>query len=136
MRSPTVIRSLELRLVVSGSDVVPVHARVSYDPSDPYAVHAAFHLHEDAVEWVFGRDLLADGLVTPAGEGDVGVWPTMSGGRQVVCLSLSSPSGHALLEASAAEVAEFVREVYTAVPAGDESLHLDVDGALARLLDA
>lgn len=132
----TVTRSMDLRLVVSGVDTVPVQGRVTYAPADPYAVHAVFQVESDErIEWVFARDLLADGLVAPAGEGDVGVWPSRSGGRRVVCLSLSSPSGQALLEAPLDDVAEFVGDVYRAVPPGAESELLDLDEALARLLD-
>ncbi|MCU0266303.1 MAG: SsgA family sporulation/cell division regulator [Actinomycetia bacterium] len=130
-----VTRSLELRLVVSGVDALPVQADLRYEPADPYAVHATFWVDGAATRWVFGRDLLADGLVTPSGEGDVGVWPSQSGGRPVVCLSLSSPAGHALLEAEQDDVVELVREMYVAVPAGDEARHLSLDAVIDRLLD-
>lgn len=129
-----VTRSLELRLVVSGVDAVPVLAELCYEPADPYAVHATFWLDGEPTTWVFGRDLLADGLVTPSGEGDVGVWPSQSAGRPVVCLSLSSPSGHGLLEADLDDVAGFVGDMYAAVPSGEESRHLPLDAAIDWLL--
>ena len=41
---------------------IPVELR--YETSDPYAVRLTFHLPGDApVTWVFGRELLIDGVV-------------------------------------------------------------------------
>ena len=85
--------------------------------------------------WVFARDLIAQGLESPAGEGDVGVWPSRSQGEPVVCLALSSPNGQALLECPRADIAGFLEQTLGTVPAGDESLHLDVETPINQLLD-
>ena len=72
----TVSCELHLRLVVSSESSLPVPAGLRYDTADPYAVHATFHTGaEETVEWVFARDLLAEGLHRPTGTGDVRVWP-------------------------------------------------------------
>ena len=48
-----------------------------YSGSDPYAVRMAFHVGTDEpVEWIFARDLLAAGIESRQGEGDVQVWPS------------------------------------------------------------
>ena len=48
-----------------------------YSGSDPYAVRMAFHVGTDEpVEWIFARDLLAAGIESRQGEGDVHVWPS------------------------------------------------------------
>jgi hypothetical protein len=47
---------------------------------------------------------------------------------------VSSPSGHALFQASAAAVAAFLQKTYAIVPAGRESDFLDLDAELAELL--
>ena len=73
-------------------------------------------------------------MPAPTGDGDVQVWPSSSGGRRVVCLSLSSPSGKALFEVPLAELVEFLGQTYEAVPTGCESDHVDVDAELALLL--
>lgn len=134
-RPDTVTTEIELRLVVPGNSPLPVLADLRYEPSDPYAVHVAFHTGgADLVEWVFARALLTDGVAGPVGEGDVQVWPSHTHGRPVVCLSLSSPSGRALFEVPLPELVEFLTRTYDAVPTGSESTFVDVDAELALLL--
>lgn len=134
-RPDTVRTELELRLVVQGASSLPVRAELRYDPTDPYAVHIAFHAGGDeVVEWTFARSLLSDGVTRPSGEGDVQVWPAKTGGRQVACLSLSSPSGTALFELPMAPLVEFMSRTYAAVAAGAEDDQVDFDAELALLL--
>ena len=129
---------LQLRLVIAGAAPLPVRAGLRYDVLDPYAVQVAFHTGSsgdgEVVEWTFARSLLSQGVSSPAGDGDVQVWPSTSGGLPVVCLSLSSPSGKALFEVPLAELVEFLTKTYVAVPTGSESDHVDVDAELALLL--
>jgi hypothetical protein len=135
IRPDSVTSELELRLVVPGSPALPVTAELAYDHGDPYAIRVAFHTGgNDVVEWTFARSLLTDGVTHPVGEGDVQVWPSHSGGRPVVCLSLSSPSGRALFEAPLAELVEFLTKTYAVVPTGSESDYVDVEAELALLL--
>lgn len=134
-RPDSVTAELELRLVVPGSASLPVVAEITYDSSDPYAVRIAFRTGgADAVEWTFARALLTDGVTHPVGEGDVQVWPSHSGGRQVVCISLSSPSGKAMFEAPLGDLVEFLTKTYAVVPTGSEGDHVDVSAELALLL--
>jgi hypothetical protein len=133
----TVQHELDVRLVVPGNASVALPVTLRYDSADPYAVHALFRTgHGDGVAWVFARDTLASGVGTPTGEGDVRVWPggVSSDGDEVVHISLSSPDGHALLEAPVAALTAFLMRTYALVPQGGESAHLDVDSALAALL--
>jgi hypothetical protein len=125
---------LELRLVLGAHRALTVKATLTYDDSNPYAVTAAFHTDEGDITWIFGRDLLRDGLLSPVGDGDVAIWPTHQEGHEALCLSLSSPTGSALLEGDISLVREFLDEAYLRVPSGRETIHLDVDGALADLL--
>lgn len=131
----TVSRSVELHLVTSGSPV-PVSADLSYDPADPFAVNVSLRTDDGpAVDWVIARDLLADGLTGPTGEGDIGVWPSSSHGASVVCLSLCSPDGQALLFGAHADVSEFVQRTFAEVPAGTEADLIDMDALIDQLLD-
>jgi hypothetical protein len=135
MTSMTSVRTdLDLRLVLGGDRTLVVPATLGYDPVEPYAVTALFRTSDGDVTWIFGRDLLEDGLRMPVGEGDVAVWPSTSNGRPVVCLSLASPSGSALLEADLATVRLFLDQAYRVVPMGCEDQSLDIDGALMALL--
>jgi hypothetical protein len=125
---------LDLRLVLGGERSITVPATLSYAVDEPYAVTALFRTSDGDVAWVFGRDLLEDGMTAPAGDGDVAVWPSTSQGTRIICLSLASPSGSALLEADLAAVQAFLDESYRLVPLGQESAMLDLDAELASLL--
>ena len=126
--------SVQLRLVVADADAVPLPVSLRYSAADPYAVRAVFSGDGMEVEWVFARDLLRTGLVTPIGDGDVHVWPSWGTGRELVMSSLTSPDGQAVLEAGAEDVRTFLDRTALVVPDGEESLYLDLDAAVARLL--
>jgi len=131
----SVSSTVQLRLVIGG-DLLPVCAELGYSRTDPFAVSVRMGVEgSDRVEWVVARDLLATGLRVPAGEGDVGVWPSRSGGTDVVCLALSSPDGQALLYGPHEAVALFLARTYAAVPPGHEAAYLDLDALVDRLLD-
>ncbi len=123
-----------MRLVVDGDADVLVPTTLGYDATAPFAVSAVFHTCEGDVVWVFGRDLLADGVGDVVGEGDVTVWPSQNRGRRVVCIALSSPSGDALLEADRRDVSAFLRSAFAVVPRGAEMEAQDLDAELAQLL--
>ena len=137
-RSDTVNTELQLRLVVPGTPSLPVRAGLRYDMADPYAVQVAFYTGagngDDVVEWTFARELLGDGMTRAAGEGDVQVWPSLDAGDAALCLSLCSPSGRALFEVPRPALSDFLSRTYSAVPAGRESDHVDVDAELELLL--
>jgi Streptomyces sporulation and cell division protein, SsgA len=132
-----VFTPVELQLVAPDGTFLPIEAAFGYDPLDPFAVRAEFRIDEadEPVVWVFARDLISQGLAGPAGQGDVAVWPSQSGGAQVVCLSLTSPAGQALLECRRADMEAFLNQTLATVPAGDESNHFDLDTPIERLLD-
>jgi hypothetical protein len=120
-------------LLTPRNPAVPVKVELRYDTRDPYAVVAAFRTDRAGwVEWVFARDLLADGLVAEAGNGDVRIRPTVDD-PEVVVIELSSPSGHAVFEASAQELADFLDRTYDVVVPHNEHLWVDVDEALTHL---
>ncbi|MCW2822354.1 MAG: sporulation protein SsgA, partial [Marmoricola sp.] len=49
-----------------------------FDPADPFAVAMHLEARSGTVVWTFARELLAEGLYTPSGDGDVQVWPCLS----------------------------------------------------------
>ena len=146
----TISAELGLRLVVPQQTIVPLVASLYYNGSDPYAVRMAFHVGADEpVEWIFARDLLAAGIQTRQGEGDVRVWPSaescaeadgldVTGGADaggtVLNIELSSPFGQAHFEAPAQAMSEFLQRTYQIVPAGQESAHIDIEAELNDLL--
>ena len=132
-----VTADFELQLVVPGGPPLPVLAGLRYDRLDPWAVHLTFHTsgNEDSdVVWVFGRQLLMDGITGPAGEGDVRVWPALHGQERVVNLAMSSPSGSALFEIDRDDLIQFLQQTYLVVPTGCESDNVDLDAALDAIL--
>ncbi|HYZ53245.1 MAG TPA: SsgA family sporulation/cell division regulator [Streptosporangiaceae bacterium] len=139
-RSTTVSAELGLRLVAAEQTIVPLVASLHYSASDPYAIRMAFHVGADEpVEWIFARDLLADGLMTPEGDGDVRVWPSPETGpagkeHGVLNIELSSPFGEALFETSSEAIANFLNRTYRIVPMGKESDVIDFDAELNGLL--
>jgi hypothetical protein len=107
-----------------------------FDPTDPYAVQLVFG-HETGrdVTWSFARDLLAEGLYEPAGDGDVLVWPCLgTTGSAVVIIELRSPHGMAMLQTSSKGVHRFVTDIFAAVPAGAESSMMAMDDLVTHLL--
>ncbi|MFJ8098061.1 SsgA family sporulation/cell division regulator [Streptomyces griseofuscus] len=123
------------QLVVSRAYSLPLCMRLRYEPSDPYVVLAVFFTHSDEpVEWVLGRDLLADGLKGSAGHGDVRIWSAVGRGDAAMYLALGSRMGTALLEVHVRDVKTFLESTEALVPRGTESGRIDWDAELAYLL--
>ena len=133
-RSATVAAELGLRLVVPEHGGVPLTASLRYRDDDPYAIRMSFHAGlDDPVEWLFSRDLLAVGMQTPAGEGDVRVWPSLAQDQDVINIAMSSPFGQAHFEASFAELSGFLLRTFEVVPPGREGDFVDIEGELREL---
>ncbi|MFD6424187.1 SsgA family sporulation/cell division regulator [Streptomyces sp. NPDC060198] len=131
-------RELELKLVLSPERSIPVPARLTYRADDPYAVHIVFHVgSQSPVHWTFARELLMEGVFRPCGQGDVRIWPTKVGQRDVICVALNSPDGNALLEVPSTSVSAWLERTLGMVPPGTEnegSWGEAVDRELAELL--
>jgi hypothetical protein len=130
----TITADVGLWLVVPRHGRVELTATFSYRCDDPYAIRVAFDTGADEpVQWMFARDLLADGLYHHAGDGDVRFWPTTSLHPDVLNVSLSSPDGQALFQAPLAEVTSFLLRTFEAVPPGQEGDNVDLDHELENL---
>ncbi|MFI1279825.1 MULTISPECIES: SsgA family sporulation/cell division regulator [unclassified Streptomyces] len=120
---------------------VPLLARVSYDDEDPYVVQAAF-LDGPTVlaRWNFDRQMLAEGLHRPVGEGDVAFSPHRAAGGDELRVALRRPgaegqgSADAVLFVEARALTGFLEQTYAVTGAGEEFLDLDklLDELLAR----
>ena len=130
-----VTRMMTLELIDSSGTATPLEAELRYDTQDPYAVIALFRTGSTMVRWVFSRDLLTRGVYSPAGDGDVHVWPCLDvNGSAVVMIELSSPDGEALLQGRSADVSEFLARTDEVVAPGEEGRYLDLDLVVSRLL--
>ena len=133
-RSATVAAELGLKLVVPEHGGVPLTASLCYRDDDPYAIRMSFHVGmDDPVEWLFARDLLAVGMQTAVGEGDVRVWPAPRDDQDVLNISLSSPFGQAHFEAPLAALSEFLMKTFEVVPLGREADFIDIEDELRDL---
>jgi hypothetical protein len=133
---PTIVTTeMDLKLVLTAERSVSVLALLDYAAHEPFSVRATFRTAEGDVNWVFARELIADGLRKPAGDGDIAMWPSKTDGREVLCISLSSPSGQALMEAPREVIEDFLARSYTVVPSGSESSLIDMDSLIDRLLE-
>lgn len=139
MKSGTVQADIGMRLLGHPADSgTAVTTTFVYDLTKPFAVETAFHLSDSDVIWTYARDLLIAGLAEHTGQGDVRIWPVLppasSGVPPMVRMELTSPSGHALLEADAGEVSAFLQKTLQMCPHGQESAHLDIDAFLESVL--
>jgi len=106
----------------------------SYDQRDPYAVRLGFPVNTREgypLTWIFGRQLLDDGMAGPAGEGDVHVWPC---GPDLIMLELRSEAGTAQIALAARQVRAFLFLSYAEVPPGYESGYVEIDRLLHDLM--
>jgi hypothetical protein len=119
----TVVQPVLTDLITSGQ---LLFAKLHYNTKDPYAVRLAFPSLPIS-DWVFARDLLAAGLQSPAGVGDVRLEPR----HDTVHISLTSPQGHAVLAVDVDDVIEFLIATEELVEYHQETV--DVDDVIARL---
>ena len=148
MTAPTVTTELVVDLVVAGGPALPVTSRFEFRQDDPYAV--ALHFLVDGeqdgdgsisadqtgghwVTWTFARELLEEGITSPAGDGDVQIWPGVRDSARCAYLHTRSPHGAATFVLSLTAVVEFLLSTYALVPSGTESDFLDLDSEIASL---
>ncbi|MEV5986433.1 SsgA family sporulation/cell division regulator [Streptomyces sp. NPDC052051] len=127
---------LHMELVSPIGERVMVPTRLLYRAQDPLSVEFLF---DDAVRgpvpWIFARELLATGMLTPSGDGDVRIWPTGTGPRALLHLVLSSPHGSAHLTAALTAVERRLLRTYRSVPADRETEALDLETSITQFLD-
>ena len=118
-------------MVLLGGDVPePVRAELRYHRKDPLAVEMRLSIGKSpAVSWVFGRDLLIEGLRRPSGVGDVRFYPV----HESVLVELRSCTGKAVLLSYLPDMADFVAHIVAAVPVGTEVGREDVERELLEL---
>ncbi|MCX3061198.1 SsgA family sporulation/cell division regulator [Streptomyces beihaiensis] len=114
-----------------------VTVALRYTAADPLAVHLVFPpevtLAGREVTWTFGRSLLAEGLGTPAGGGDVHVWPC---GRARTVIELHAPEGMAVVQFDTSALRRFLERSYAVVPVGAEDVGAVIERALTALFRA
>jgi hypothetical protein len=140
-RRPIVITvSTTFEIVHTGGAGAPVVAvDLCYSTRSPFALSMSFpgDIGSDIgsdIGWMVARDLMTEGLVGPSGLGDVRFRP-LPAHPDLTMIELISPTGHALLRARTAVLAEFLQRSYRAVPPRTEHTWVDFDRDLSDLLD-
>lgn len=106
-----------------------------YETHDPYAVRFTFSLPGDApVSWVFGRELLVDGISHAAGEGDVHIGPVCGEHLADLHIQLFAGTERAVFRVSAPPLVAFLDRTDRLVPLGHEETRDDIDAELDRIL--
>jgi hypothetical protein len=125
-------QSLAFSMLCEGGQV-GVAAELGYCRDDPYAVTATFRVGtDDGVRWLFARDLLIEGLIAGAGDGDIRIAPDQFD-SDLVLVELRGPDRRAVLTVAAASLAEFLAATYAVVDVGEEHRAIDIDGELTAL---
>ena len=131
----SVSRNIDMEIVLDNGMSMPMPCTLSYSVSDPFAVSAEFRSTEGSVTWVFGRELLMQGLHGPAGDGDIRITPVHAPSQSKLRLSLSSPHGQAVMEGALSDVQDFIDATLQLLPEGFEWQHLNFDNGLSELLN-
>ena len=100
-------------------------------PDDPYAICMEFVGRD--IDWQFSRELLANGLRGPAGDGDVRIRPLDSHLIEVTLLPCVPGQSSATLLAPRADLEDFLSAVWTQLPA-EATVHADLDRWLREVL--
>ncbi|MEU9980365.1 SsgA family sporulation/cell division regulator [Streptomyces sp. NPDC050856] len=128
-----------MSFVVSEELSFRIPVELGYETADPFAVRMTFHLPGDApVTWTFGRELLADGIQAPSGEGDVRITPSGEGEHADVSIRLQVAGERALFRATAHTLVAFLDRTDRLVPLGKEctlgDFECSLEEALGRIL--
>jgi len=110
-------------------NTAPVETELLYRADDPFAVTMRFHAGGAVASWIMGRDLLAEGLTGPAGEGDVRLRPDAARSLE---LELVSDRHVTVFRLPSGTLRKFLDATYRLVPAGTE--RFDADTFLSTVL--
>jgi hypothetical protein len=111
---------------------------LTYRDNDPYVVTFEIgqpYTEDETVTWTMGRELLAAGACSskPVGQGELQIWRCDEG--RGLHFELNSPDGTATLHVSLGQIDVFLCESYNIVAEGDESLHMNIDDVIGRILE-
>ncbi|MFJ9558622.1 SsgA family sporulation/cell division regulator [Streptomyces fuscichromogenes] len=132
----SVVYETMAQVEVRGEPTVSLLAQLRYRTADPYAVCLSLGAPlATPVDWLFARSLLAEGLQFPVGTGDVLVIPRRRGHLDRVRIVLRSRAQEAAVDVDTSVVNAFLARTLALVPQGAEGVHLDLDRAVAELLE-
>ena len=111
-------------ILISDAAIPAINAELRYQCDDPFAVQMLLSVDQSpAISWIFGRELLINGALTPSGLGDVQIYPTHDG----VIIELRSGNAAAKLLAHTPDIMDFTDQTLALVPLGSEMDHYELD---------
>jgi hypothetical protein len=131
MTSDTVQQDM---FTVLHGQAAPVLTRWTYTAADPFAVALSVLTSNDRwVDWLVAREVVADSLVVPAGEGDIRMSPREVQGYDIVEIEIRSTGGRAVLEVDRDLLRYFVDATTAVVAIGHESEWVDLDEEIEKI---
>ena len=111
-------------ILISDPGMPPVQGEFRFRSDDPFAVQLLLSIDQSpAITWVFGRELLLEGVRGPAGMGDVQVFPVHDG----TIIELRSGDQVARLLTHSPDIMDFLDETVDIVPTGSESAYFEIE---------
>lgn len=130
-RSVQATITLDVELDTDGDPGGRVTSAWTWTPAEPCKVAVLIITRDgETIPWVFGRQLLIEGVVVPAGAGDVRMWT--DGARLKLVFINQQSRASAQFSAPLASVSAFLTKTLEATPLNAEQV--DVDSALVKLL--
>ncbi|HEY2099903.1 MAG: hypothetical protein QOI50_5042 [Pseudonocardiales bacterium] len=115
----------------------PLLTRWSYRADDPFAVMMSISRPSGRwIDWLLSRDLLIEGLCTPAGVGDVRLTPFSDEEFDVLEVRIGDDEGFASLEFDRDLIERFLEATFEIVPAGAESSIIDVEAEIEKITNS
>jgi hypothetical protein len=126
---------LSARLLQLGGRSGAARIHLQYRSTDPYAVELTIRVRgQKPITWLFGRELLDDGLRQPSGVGDIRIAPCPLAPTALLHVTLRDDVGAIDLEMRFAPVAEFLQLTYLQVAQGTEGLFVAVEDDVRALV--
>jgi hypothetical protein len=136
----SVTSQCEAAVLLEDAIYLPAFVMLRYTAKEPYTVRMDVSVAGARVEWVFGRDLLIQGVDGPAGLGAVQVWPTSQpphlpeADNDIIIIKIGTRGAEATLVVPATVVRAFVERTQETVAAGTEGGLLRLDEDIVRLM--
>jgi hypothetical protein len=126
----------EMFAVLHGQEM-PLLTRWSYRADDPYAVTMSISRPSGRwIDWLMARDLVVEGMLAPAGIGDVRVAPFSDDEFDIVEVKIGDDEGFAALEFDRELMERFLAATFDILARGSESGALDISAAIEKITNS
>jgi hypothetical protein len=124
---PLWARALACVAGAPAKELVDLRVNLRYDAADPFAITLDIASGTGWVRWQIDRDLVADGMNTGIGLGDVFIYPDTVAGTSRVWVCLHAPTGGQSVQLGfrRADLEHALDQIEDLVPAGTEWDRID-----------